>query len=221
LNPLESLIFDLDGTLIDSSDGVVEAFNYSLRMMNQPEQKPEVIKQTIGYPLPVIYPRFTDAPIEELYKYFQEKAAEVIIPSTSAFEGVDLMLRKLHSQGYRMAVASTKIQKHINGIIKKLGWDGLFEIALGGDKVKRVKPAPDIFLSVMDEMNISTDNSMVIGDTINDVLAAKAIPLKVVAVKSPYGGEEEIQLSRPDFYINKITELPELLNKISENSGKK
>lgn len=204
---IKNLIFDLDGTLIDSSQGVVEAVNYSLRRMGQPQQKPEAIKAFIGYPLEKMYPHFTEAPVEELYKHFQNKAMETVVSSAEILPGVKQTLHKLNDRQYRMAIATTKIKAHINGILEKFGWQQLFQTTTGGDEVKKVKPDPSALRLTLERLKADPSETMVIGDTVNDILAARAVPMKVVAVASPYGGREKVIVAGPDFFIESITQI--------------
>jgi pyrophosphatase PpaX len=212
LTTIKNLIFDLDGTLIDSSQGVVEAVNYSLRQVGQPEQKPEVIKAFIGYPLEKMYPHFTNAPLQELYTHFQVKAAETIVASTEILPGVAQMLRQLDERGYRMAIATTKIRANVNGILEKLGWQELFRATTAGDEVKKSKPDPSILRLTLKRLKAEPSETIVVGDTINDILAARVVPMKVVAVASPFGGRQKVIAAHPDFFIESITELLDLLD---------
>ena len=205
------LIFDLDGTLIDSSDGVVEAVNYSLTQMGEPTQPAAVIKQYIGFPLAQMYPDFTDAPYEELYAHFTVRAAETVVASTYALPHVETVLQKLRESGFRMAVATTKIKHNVDGIVEKLGWRDYFSVFVGGDEAARFKPDPAIFHIALKRLNAKPAETMVVGDTINDVLAAKAVPMTVTGVASPYGKSDELIASEPDHYIEDIRQLPELL----------
>ena len=164
-----AIIFDLDGTLIDSSEGVVESVNYSLRKMGEEELPPEVIKPFIGYPLSSMYPHFTKAPIDQLYRHFQEKAAETIVASTYPLDGAESVLRDLNSRGLRLAIGTTKVKRHVEGVLEKLGWVNYFDTVVGGDEVDRVKPAPDAFLLALERMNTDAQSTVVVGDTVNDV----------------------------------------------------
>lgn len=211
--PIKNLIFDLDGTLIDSSDGVVEAVNYSLRELGEKEQPPARIKAFIGYPLSQMYPQFTDAPFDQLYSHFQKKAAETVVASTEMLPGVQEGLQRLQEQGYRMAIASTKIKRHIDGIMKKFDWQDLFAAYAGGDEVRQVKPAPEILLLVLSRMKAMAPETLVVGDTINDVQAAKAVPMKVIAVASPYGNREHLLDAEPDYFVETFATIFNVLNR--------
>ncbi len=214
---IKTILFDLDGTLIDSSDGVVEAVNYSLEKMGEPLQAPEKIKPFIGFPLSVMYPHFSDKPMKELYAHFQVKAAETVVASTIVLPGVEDVLAQLKDSGYTMTIASTKIRKHITGVIDKFGWEKYFDAYSGGDEVKHVKPAPDIFSLTIEKVNADKSTSVVVGDTINDIHAAQAIELPVIAVHSPYGDKEELIGSNPNYILDSIEELVPLLHSKNES----
>ena len=207
----KNLIFNLDGTLIDSSEGVIAAVNYSLRKVGAPEQKPEIIKSFIGYPLETMYPHFTDAPIDELYKHFQVKANTTVVSSTVLLPGVESILSYLCRHGYKMAIATTKIRRNIDGIINKFNWQSVFPVSVGGDEVSRVKPDPMAFRLALKHLEATPDDSLVIGDTVNDILAARDVPMKVASVISPYGGREKLEALQPDFILESIEQLPGIL----------
>lgn len=216
---VRNIIFDLDGTLIDSSDGVVEAVNYSLRQMGEAEQPPHVIKSFIGYPLSQMYPTFTDAPVVDLYRHFQVKAAHTVVASTRVLPQVESVLSQLRQRGYRMGIASTKVKRHIDGIIEKFGWQKHIAAYAGGDEVTKVKPNPEILKLTLDRMHARPEESVTIGDTINDVLAARAVPMTVIAVASPYGGNERVLQASPDHFIESITDIFELLDKLEKEAS--
>ena len=209
--PFKNIIFDLDGTLIDSSDGVVEAVNYSLRMVGDSVQPPNKIKPYIGFPLSMMYPEFSEAPMEELYKHFQTKAAETVVRATVALDGATPVLEELQRRGLRMGIATTKVKAHVDGILEKLDWRQFFSAAVGGNEVEKVKPAPDVFIEAMKRLSALAVETLVVGDTINDVIAAKAIPVKVMSVRSPYGGHDGLMASSPDYMADSLSELLDLL----------
>lgn len=211
MKKIRYLIFDLDGTLIDSSEGIVDAVNYSLRMMAQPEQPSERIKKYIGYPLSQMYADFTDIPSSELYRHFRVRANRSVVESSELLPGVEATLKRLQQQGYKMAIATTKVRCNLDAIIAMFDWDQLFDVTLGGDEVPRIKPEPDIFRMAIEQLGAGPDEALVIGDTTNDILAAQAVPMPVVAVKSPYESPAKVLALTPDHFMESITQLPELL----------
>jgi 2-phosphoglycolate phosphatase len=212
LSKIKNIIFDLDGTLIDSSEGIVAAIEYSLEQMNVPPQDKEMLKSYIGYPLSKMYPEITDASPKELYRHFQVKAAETVVASTVALPGADRTLRSLHEQGYRMAIATTKVARHCIGIIEKLGWANYFDCWTGGDEVERVKPFPDILHLSLERLGCGKSDTIVVGDTINDLESARAAGLPLIGVRSPYQGYERLRDAAPDHWIETLDEIIPLLN---------
>jgi phosphoglycolate phosphatase len=219
MRAVRNLIFDLDGTLIDSSEGIIDAVNFALEQAGQPGRSPEEIKRYIGAPLEQMFRDFTDYPFEELNRHFRVRADTSVVAAAVPMDGVGGILEMLHLAGYRMALATTKVRRNIDGIVAKLGWKNYFPVAVGGDEVTRVKPAPDAFRSVLDQLGVSPDQSIVIGDTENDIIAAKAVPIRVVAVSSPFADRDEIVQSKPDYFIRNIAWLPGLLAEIDRKSA--
>ena len=207
------LIFDLDGTLIDSSDGVVAATNYALTQLGLAVRTDEEIKRFIGFPLQQMFAAFTDAPYDQLWAHFQVKAKDSIVGTTVPLPHVEKTLRLLQQQGYRMAIATTKIKVHVDLILEKCGWESFFETTVGGDEVAQVKPAPDAFELALRRLDADRHNSIVIGDTINDVLAARTLQIPVIAVASPYGGHDDLRHAGPTYHIESLADLPATLDR--------
>ncbi len=209
---IKNLIFDLDGTLIDSSDCVVDAVNYSLRQMGQAEQPTAAIKRYIGFSLETMYQAFTEAPIAELCRHFQVRVAETVEANTIVLEGAELVLQELQERGYRMAIATTKIKRNVRVIVDKFGWERFFDAAAAGDEVAHVKPDPAVLLLALNRLKARAEETLVVGDTVNDILAARAVPMKVAAVSSPYRDSREIRMLEPDYYIESISRLTGILD---------
>jgi phosphoglycolate phosphatase len=207
------IIFDLDGTLIDSSEGVVEATNYALEKVGEPVRSHEEIVPYIGFPLSRMFADFTSAPYDELARHFQVRARQTVVGSTVPLPGVDDVLRWLHENEYRAAIATTKVSLHIDLILQKCNWADYFDATVGGDEVTEVKPAPDAFLLALERLNAKPHSTVAVGDTINDIFAARTIGLTSVAVKSPYGDSRPLREANPSYYIDSLGDLPGILAK--------
>ncbi|UCC45472.1 MAG: HAD family hydrolase, partial [Candidatus Zixiibacteriota bacterium] len=162
---------------------------------------------------------FTGVPVAELKHHFQIKAAETIVSTTTILGTADEVLRRLRQSGYKMAIATTKIRPHVDGIIKRFGWQDLFDAAVGGNEVAKVKPDPEAMLLALERMQAEPEDTMVVGDTENDVLAARAVPMQVTAISSPYNGDEKLKASAPDYFIHSLEELEVLLAKLDASEA--
>lgn len=205
------IIFDLDGTLIDSSGGVIESTNYALTQLGETPRSPEEIKRFIGHPLEEMFESFTDAPMETLKEKFQEKARQTIIASAHALPGADEVVRLLYQARYRLAVATTKYINHTRGIIAKMGWTEFFAATASGDEVGRVKPAPDLVLLAMERLGAPADKTVMVGDTVNDIKAARAAGISVIAVRSPFG-DDDVNRHHPNMILPRFTDLKTVFN---------
>ncbi|MFH2037054.1 MAG: HAD family hydrolase [Candidatus Zixiibacteriota bacterium] len=207
LSNIKNVIFDLDGTLVDSSAGIASATNYALSKENEPNRTIDEIKPFIGFPLEEMFAAFSQKPADRLWQHFRERAREIMVDSTEPLDGAERLIHKLKKMKIHLAIGSTKITPHIKGILAKLGWDNYIDFIAGADSVKNVKPAPDIFLDLLQRMNGSPDDSIVIGDTINDILAAQSASLRTIAVKSPYGHHAELIQCKPDMIVDNLNEI--------------
>lgn len=214
------VIFDLDGTLIDSSEGVVAATNYALEQVGEAQRDHDEIAAYIGYPLQEMFAAFTTAPYEQLWEHFQDHGRDAIVAATRPLPHAEQVLQQLHKNGYRLAVATTKIRIHIDRILEKCGWAELFETTVGGDEVLEVKPSPEAFQLALDRLHSDRHRSIVIGDTVNDVLAARGAQLPVVAVASPYGGLEKLRAAGATYFLDALHELPSLLHSHFDGDGR-
>lgn len=203
---IRHIIFDLDGTLVDSSAGVILATNFALRKMGQTERSGEEISRYIGYPLENMFSAFCDAPMVELKAAFQEKAATVMKESTFPLPGAPEILSRLSEAGYKMAIATTKYRIHTDGIVAKFGWGRFFSALASGDEVDNVKPAPDIVTLALKKLGAAPASAVMVGDTVNDILAAQAAGIKVISIKSPFGSNDFVN-HHPDLILDSITEL--------------
>lgn len=208
---IETLLFDMDGTLIDSSDGVVDCFNYVFDRIGVPRPPPEVIKATIGYPLDEAFARFTDHDPRRCYDLFQARAREVLVESAFLLKGVRETLEYLHAQGYVLGVATTKRSEHITGILGRLGVIGLFSAWSGSDEVRRVKPDPEVLHLTLRKLGRGAGGAAYVGDTPLDVRAARSAGITAIAVLGGTGSREELEGA--DVIIERFADLKGLFKK--------
>ncbi|MBN2226072.1 MAG: HAD-IA family hydrolase [candidate division Zixibacteria bacterium] len=209
-----TIIFDLDGTLIDSADGIVESANYAFTAMGFPPRKREEITPYIGYPLEDVFRAFGDGDYTEYLRLFRECGDRAVVEASRALPGADCVIRTLFTRGVTLAVGTTKSRTMTGKIIERLGWTSFISAFLGADDVIKVKPHPEQFLKLLEMLRADPSRTLVVGDTANDVLAAHGAGIRIAAVPSPYGRNGEMEQSGPDYKLTGLEELPDLVGNI-------
>ena len=206
-----NIIFDLDGTLIDSSSGIILAANQALARLGLPARSPEELKRCIGYPLELLYGDNPPDRFVEFRNIFRQLGNRVIVDSARPLDGVEMTLGLLSHWGHRLAVATTKCRRHLEEIISRLGWENYFAAISGGDEVTHPKPDPEQINRLITELRAVRRQTVVVGDTVNDIIAARAAGLMTIGVRSPFGGEKMLAASSPDLMLDTFCQLTEYL----------
>ncbi len=210
---IKTVIFDLDGVLIDSSVGIVDTTNFVLRALGFPERQTAEIKPFIGCPLPKMFAEFAPgANYERIRPLFRQRAREVIVRTSKLLPYVRETLQRLQELDVTMGIGSTKIREHIVGVVDKFSLEAYIggDAIVGGDEAAP-KPEPDIFLLALERLGAERESAVVVGDTINDVLAAQAARIPVVVVQSEFGSEAELATQHGLSRIDNLRQFAELL----------
>ena len=191
------ILFDLDGTLIDSTDAIVSTFMHSFKEMNYNfEGNEEDIKSLIGYPLDIMY---QDLGIEknlvwDFVASYKNRYRQISTKQTllldNAFEAVQLA-----SKIARVSVVTTKTRLYTIPLLDHFQIGKYFEIVTGRENVENPKPHPEPILVTLDQMNYDENihKAWMIGDTKLDLIAAEAANIDSIAVLCGYGKEEELK----------------------------
>lgn len=208
---LQGVLFDFDGTLIDSADGIVEAINFALGELGESLAPPIEITRSIGYPLDLLFARYTQAPYDRCYQLFRMRADVSVPKAAEPLEGAETILQVLSAAGFRLAIVTTKSRLHLDRSLEKLGWHHYFAITVSKDDVLKLKPDPEPFQRAVRLLGIRPDEAIVVGDTENDIRSAHDAGLFAVGVRSPYDGHDRLVASSPDWLLESIADLPQLL----------
>lgn len=213
--PVELIIFDLDGTLIDSSIDITNAINYAIEPYGV---KPITIEETIGLVgegitrlMEKIVDRSQTKEIDKdiLVDRFLQHYSTHLVDKTTVYPGVRETLERL--EGYKKAVISNKREALSTRILSDLGLLKYLDLVVGSDTTPERKPSPIPILHVLSKLNIKSENAIIIGDSNFDIEAGKAAGIKTIAVT--YGYRPLDLLIGADFIINKIDELVDILRR--------
>lgn len=205
------IIFDLDGTLIDSKKDIACAVNMTLQSMDIRPLPHETIYGYVGNgvrPLveEALKKRGRAAEIETAIKNFQEFYMAHLLDTTVMFNGVPEILQTF-SQRKKMAVASNKPYRYVKKILDGLDMTRFFASIKGGDSVEMKKPAPDMLNVIMDETSTSKENSVFIGDSGIDIQTGKNAGVMTIGATYGFRTVGEIMENSPDALINSPHEL--------------
>ncbi len=218
LNNKKLLIFDLDGTLIDSSGDLALAVNHTLKTLNLPTFTLDTIHHWVGNGAETLVKRALsgsatiDTTLEENYwrealKIFLDFYSKNLAIETVTYPNVPSTLETLKNRGYILAIVTNKPYPFVEPILKKIGLDDLFEIILGGDSLEKKKPDPMPLFYVCKKLAISPNESVMIGDSKNDILASKSANMNSIGVTYGYNYGESIERYEPTVVYDKFEDI--------------
>jgi phosphoglycolate phosphatase len=213
---LQAIIFDLDGTLVDSAEDLRTALNVLLGDLGlRPIQAGEITGM-IGDGVPKLVERALAAVGSDLTQHSTLVARFLEIYEANAalksrcYPGVVETLDKLRTSNFRLAVATNKPVGATQKILRALSLYDFFPVVIGGDNLAQRKPNPASLLAVAREFGIGADRALMVGDNIHDVEAAHAAGMYCVVVSYGYHHRPPSEF-RADHIIDRFDELPALL----------
>jgi len=209
----EAILFDLDGTLIDSVPDLATAVNQMLQKLDRETFSEDTIRYWVGNGAQVLVKRALSGQTqidEALDITLFEKALEIFLmfysknlcKETMTYPNVSNTLKTLNASGYRLVIVTNKPFDFVAPILKGLEIDSLFEFWLGGDSLDKKKPDPLPLLHACEKLNLNVEQCVMVGDSRNDLLAAKAAGMQCIGVTYGYNYGEDIHIYEPDLIVD-------------------
>lgn len=211
----DAICFDLDGTLIDSGDDLVQATIHSLHGLGIDPPPPEVIIGYVGGGARGLLqdsmgeaatPERLEAGLAAFIDYYGSHLLDHTLP----YPGVEEVLRHFFATR-PLAVITNKPEAFSRTILEGLELAGYFREILGYDSVERKKPHPEGILQALHGWGVEPTRAVMVGDSDHDILAGKAAGTVTVAVAYGFKSPEELASAGPDYLIHDIRELIELV----------
>lgn len=214
MKKFDCIIFDFDGTLADTSAGIIATVKETFRRLGFCGAEDERIKPTIGLVLEESLQRIgglTDSQTEQaavLYRSIFPEYGEV---NSRLFAGVPETLGELHSRGYRMAIATSRGRDSLEAIMAPYGAGAYFEHMVTATDRLAPKPSPEMVLTLLSGMDLTADRTLVVGDTTYDIMMGSGAGCRSCGVT--YGNQTEMQLrtASPDYIIGSFAEVLEIV----------
>ena len=216
------LIFDFDGTLIDSVPDLADATNLMLEQLGRSPFALDTIKGWIGNGARVLVERallgqvivddsLDNDAVEEALRIFFAAYGALDCQKTTAYPDVSDGLHQLKHAGYTLALVTNKPIRFVPKILDHMGWTPLFSEVIGGDSLPAKKPDPAPLLHVCESLGFAPIDAFMIGDSINDILAGKNAGVDTIGLSYGYNYGVDIRDSKPNFAFDNFAELLKLL----------
>ncbi len=194
ISDCKAVLFDFDGTLADSSEGIFKSLIYAFECDGKPAPAESTLRKFIG---PPIYDSFknlfgyTDGKIDFMIEKYRERYREKGYLETRIYDGIPELLCTLREKGIKIATASSKPTVFIEQILKEHGLYGYFDY-IGGtqfDNISADKAA--VLQSAMDALGVTARETVMVGDRLFDIRGAKGVGVPCIAVLYGFGSREE------------------------------
>lgn len=215
-----TILFDLDGTLTESGEGIIKSVQHALEIVGRPEPDAQKLRFFIGPPLAESFMRHLGCDSEFAQKcvaYYRERFSVTGIFENALYPGVYEMLETLKQKGLVLAVASSKPEHFVEQVLEHFQVRQFFDEAIGSTlDEKRIKKA-DVIEEALERMQMKGHRAevLMVGDKEHDVLGARQAGLSCVAVSYGYGTMEELEEAAPLAIVSSVAELTELIIKLS------
>lgn len=217
----ELVLLDLDGTLVDSIPDLANAINKTLLEFSFPERKLESIRNWVGNGIDKLLHRAITNDIDgeadsdlfsKLYSRFMTIYKNNMCETSSCYPGVREGIDFLKEKNIKLGCVTNKSGAFVEPILEKLGLLNDMSIIIAGDTLAKKKPDPLPLLHAASVFDADPKNSLMIGDSISDVTAARAAEFQIVCVSYGYNHGRDIHETKPDAVVDSLAELQQLFH---------
>lgn len=218
---VKMVMIDLDGTLIHTAPDIAASANKMLQQLGMAPHAPSLVATWIGNGVGRLVKRALvgnldgepDAALfDKGYPMFLDAYGQCVSNESQPYAGVMDGLEALKKDGFSLACVTNKAEAFTLPLLKDLGMDKYFELVLSGDTLPKKKPDPLPLLHACEFFGISPDHGVLVGDSINDVQAARAASMPVILVPYGYNRGQDVSELNPDAVVESLTDLSQHLS---------
>jgi pyrophosphatase PpaX len=210
--PFSTLLFDLDGTLIDSIDLILRSYRHTMRVHRGEEPPVDIWMEGLGTPLSVQFRRWTDdeaeirAMVETYRTYNLTHHDELVRP----YEGVVEQVLRLDARGKTLGLVTSKMRGGALKGLRLVGIEAAFDVVVGSDEVTHPKPHPEPVLLALERLGRAPADAVFIGDSRHDIECGRAAGVKTAAVLWGPFDREHLEDLDPDYWLERPADLSTL-----------
>jgi phosphoglycolate phosphatase len=219
---LRALLLDLDGTLVDTPQAIVDVMQATLAALDRTPADPQAIRDTIGLPLPeslALLLGTGPAGAHEAVEIYRKLWHRDVTPriAESLYPGVREGVAEWRRMGLRLAVVTGKSQEGADGTVALMGMTQQMEVVLGYTSVARGKPAPDLALEALKRLAVEPGEALMIGDSELDIGMSVAAGVRAIGVT--YGAQPAGRLSGATWFAHSFAEVMRIVREEARLAG--
>ncbi len=213
---IRGIIFDFDGTLVDSYEAIATSLNHARAAFSLAPASTAEVTGMVGQGLEQLIAESLGAPnVDEGVRLFREKYETICREMTTLLPQVRETIEELEKRGYQLGIATNKPSYFARSILNQLEIDYLFEEVVGPNDVAIPKPDPEMIELVMMRFGLGPDEALYVGDMLIDIEAARNAGIPIYAVPTGSATREALLEGRPDRLLHKFCELLNYLPTVS------
>ena len=214
-----ALLFDLDGTLVDTIELIMRSMEFAFSEFDGPRPTRAQWLEGLGITLRVQVAKWARTPQEfdslvERYRRYQGEHQELM---TAPYPGVPEALAILRAAGHPMAIVTSKYFAMANRVLEHVGFTPFFDLVIGGDSIERPKPNPDPVLLALGTLGVRPAEALLIGDSPHDIRAGNAAGVPTAAALWGPFSRGQLEPARPTHWLMDIRELVPLAREKTDN----
>ncbi|WP_340372425.1 pyrophosphatase PpaX [Peribacillus sp. FSL E2-0218] len=204
---INTLLFDLDGTLINTNELIIASFTETLNHFCPGQFKREDIIPFIGPTLTDTFTSIDPERVKEMIAFYREHNWKNHDALVTQFDGVYETVQTLKQAGYKLAVVTTKKRDVVEKGLRLSNLDQFFEVVVTLDDVENAKPDPEPLVKALNQLGSVPEEAIMVGDSYHDILGGKNAGTKTAGVAWSIKGREYLESHQPDYMLENMADL--------------
>ncbi|MGG3571531.1 pyrophosphatase PpaX [Bacillus gobiensis] len=204
---VNTILFDLDGTLINTNELIIASFLHTLEHYFPGKYKREQVLPFIGPSLHTTFTGLKPGHEEDMIKMYREFNHKMHDELVTEYETVYETLEQLKQSGFKLGIVTTKLKNTVTMGLKLTGLERFFEAIVTLDDVENEKPHPEPVLKALKQLNSKPGEAIMVGDNYHDIESGKSAGTKTAGVAWSIKGKDYLAKYKPDYMLDKMSDL--------------
>jgi pyrophosphatase PpaX len=210
-NQINTVLFDLDGTLIDTNELIISSFLHTLEHYYPNQYKREDVLPFLGPTLKETFESMENANVDEMIKTYRKYNITHHDSFVTEFPTVIETVKTLKEKGYKVGIVTTKISDVVMKGLKLTKLDSYFDVIVALDHVEKPKPDPEPIFKALEQLHSKPEETIMVGDNHHDILAGKNAGTTTAGVAWSIKGREHLEQYKPDYILEEMADLLKVL----------